>query len=271
MISARLGRAMATGLILVAAGATATAQDDPSPVPPQELMPAPAVPAPQAGASVPAGIFEPGVGAPGPGMLAPRSSPATCPCGGRRSLFGHPKHRVGCKRHWQETFLGFAEEFNEWPLGRSLYTHGQTMVANGDSARSVFYHYDFVEGTDRLNLRGRDKLLAMATRLPVTFDPVIIERTPREPGLDQKRRLSLLAQLATGPFPVPPERVVIGLPIADGLPPPDALLINGNRLASVGSGGGLSNLGGDTTGFDASGIPGSAVTAAPGAVAGAVR
>jgi len=35
-------------------------------------------------------------------------------------------------------------------------------VANGNAARMVFYHYDFVEGTAQLNVRGRDKLVKVS-------------------------------------------------------------------------------------------------------------
>ena len=52
-------------------------------------------------------------------------------------------------------------------------------MANGNAARMVFYHYDFVEGTAQLNVRGRDKLVKVAQLLPATFLPVVIERTPR--------------------------------------------------------------------------------------------
>ena len=81
----------------------------------------------------------------------------------------------------------------------------------------VFYDYDFVEGQERLNLKGQDRLAEIMQRLPVTFFPVIIERTPSHPGLDETRRLAILSQIAHSPFPVPSERVVVGRPIARGL------------------------------------------------------
>jgi hypothetical protein len=142
------------------------------------------------------------------------------------------------------------------------------MVGNGGAAQMVFYRYDFVDGQSRLNLRGRDKLLAVAARLPATFDPVIVERTPREPGLDQARRAAVLAALG-GAFPVPAERVVVGVPIANGLPGQDAVLINVNRLGAVANGGALgpaSTVGG----FDGGGLSGGIGTigaaAGPGAI-----
>ena len=165
----------------------------------------------------------------------------TCTCGDRHGLSRWRWHRTQCKRHLQEHFLGYAEEFNEWPLGEALYAHARTQVANGAAARMVFYHYDFVDGTSQLNLRGRDKLAAVAATLPTTFFPVVVERTPTEPGLDQSRRSALLTQLAQGPFPVPAERVVIGPRIANGMTGFEAILIYG---ASWGTSARADRLGG---------------------------
>ena len=78
-------------------------------------------------------------------------------------------HKTQCKRRLQECALGYPEEFNEWPLGSSLYAHGRTQVANGNAARMVFYHYDFVEGSPQLNVRGRDKLVEARQVAPREF------------------------------------------------------------------------------------------------------
>ena len=56
----------------------------------------------------------------------------------------------------------------------------------------VFYHYDFVDGTSQLNARGQDKLAKLGMYLPTTFAPIVVERTPKEPGLDESRRLALV-------------------------------------------------------------------------------
>ena len=103
-------------------------------------------------------------------------------------------------------------------------------MANGNAARMVFYHYDFVEGTAQLNVRGRDKLVKVAQLLPATFLPVVIERTPSTPGLDEQRRAVLLAEHSGSRFPIPPERVVIGPPIAAGLTGYEAMFVYGNQL-----------------------------------------
>jgi hypothetical protein len=125
----------------------------------------------------------------------------------------------------------------------------------------VFYDYDFLEGSARLNLRGQDKLKEIGAQLPTNFYPVIIERTPDTPGLDQARQAAVLASLGEGPFPVPPQRVVVGRPIANGLRGLEPLLINTNQLGLTAAGGGFggSPIGG--VGLDAAGLSGSAISA----------
>jgi hypothetical protein len=175
-------------------------------------------------------------------------------------------HWFESRRKHQEKYLGYPEEFNEWPLGRSVYAHAGTQVNNGAAARMFFYDYDFVDGTAELNLRGCDKLAVIGAQLPTNFFPVVIERTPKAPGLDQTRRLAILARLAGGPFPVPAERVLIGPPLATGRMGIEAIVVEQNRLGTVATGGAL--LGGAGAGtsvgasaLDSSGLSGSAVAA----------
>jgi hypothetical protein len=198
---------------------------------------------------------------PQPAASAPITPPPVpgCSCGERQGISRWYWHKTQCKRKLQECALGYPEEFNEWPLGSSLYAHGRTQVANGNAARMVFYHYDFEEGRPQLNLRGRDKLAKMARLFPTSFAPIVIERTPVTPGLDDQRRAALLAELAGSRFPIPPERVVIGPPIAHGLTGFEAVVIYGNQLGALQQGSAV-GAGGFTgaQGFDASGLTGSA-------------
>jgi len=189
--------------------------------------------------------------APGASAVAPPSvQAASCPPTGRPGLFNRRSRHAERKRHLQETFLGYPEEFNEWPLGQPLYAHGRTMVANGAAARLILNHYDFVGDTTELNYRGRDKLESIAAQLPASFAPVIIERTPWAPRVEQARRLAILSKLAEGPFPVPAERVVIGPGIAGGLRGREAILVDAYRPNLFAGGG----VGGAAAGFDASGL-----------------
>ncbi len=225
---------------------------------------APAAPAVVSGPAVgysPAVVSGPAVGAPPGGGAAP-----TCSCGDRWGLSRWRWHRANCKRHLQENFLGYAEEFNEWPLGYALYSHATTQVANGQAARMVFYHYDFVEGTSQLNARGRDKLVKVGTYLPTNFAPVVVERTLKEPGLDESRRMTLVGMFGRGTFPIPAERVVIGPPLADGISGREAYFIYHNQVQGIASGGaiggGVSGIGsfvGGAGALDAGGLSGGAV------------
>jgi hypothetical protein len=126
----------------------------------------------------------------------------------------------------------------------------------------VFYQYDFIDGTPQLNLRGRDKLAKMVPMLPATFNPVVVERTPSTPGLDEQRRTGLLAQLSGTRFSIPPERVVIGPPISAGLTGFEAVFIYGRQIGAIqaGTGAGVGGFSG-SQGFDAGGLSGSAVSA----------
>jgi hypothetical protein len=224
----------------------------------------PAVPAPagtvvQAPANVagqPAGVSAP------PGPVA-----GECSCGERHGLSRWWWHKTRCKRALQECALGYPEEFNEWPLGSSIYAHGRVQVNNGNASRMIFYRYDFEDGSAQLNVRGRDKLAKVAALLPATFYPVVIERTPWAPGLAVERRSVLLSQLSGPRFAVPPERVLIGPPIDTGLTGVEAIFLYGNQLnslASRGGGGGVASYAG-SQGFSGGGLSGSSVTAVPGA------
>jgi hypothetical protein len=130
----------------------------------------------------------------------------------------------------------------------------------------VFYDFDFVSGSAELNLRGRDKLAEISGRLPATLFPIVIERTPRAPGLDQARRSALLGMFAGGPYPVPAERVVVGPAIAYGRRGLEAIIVERNRLSSVANGGaaigaaaaGL-GTGSGANPFDASGLSGGVI------------
>jgi hypothetical protein len=180
---------------------------------------------------------------------------APCPPEERPGLSGWRRRHAERKRHFQEHFWGVPEEFNEWPLGRAVYDLNRTAVANAADARMIFNHADFVGDTAALNYRGRDKLAAVVARLPASFAPVVIERTPRAPGLDEVRRLAVLGKLAAGPFPVPAERVVVGPAIARGLGPQEGLIVYGNRLGQFAAGGGnVTGAGGPGGALDASGL-----------------
>ena len=111
---------------------------------------------------------------------------------------------------------------------------------------------------------------AIAATLPATFLPVVVERASAAPGpnqsrrsalLDQSRRSALVALLGQGSFPVPPERVVIGPRIANGMTGVESTLIYGRQLSNLSSGGSGGSAGaGAASGLDGGGLSGSAVS-----------
>jgi len=219
-----------------------------------------------AGAAIVLGLLRasssPAQGLPDPLPSLPSVAPATVPVdaevrqmppvvlvppGGIRPTWGLPPvdpiatatHEPGhvdrkrCSRLWrrlQGKILGYPEDFAPRPLGASLYDHGRAMVANGAAARMTLYHYDFVDGSAELTPRGLDQLAKLGPQLAASPFPLIVERTPGDPILASSRRYAVLAALARGPYPVMSDRVLVGVPIANGLSGPDAQVIAGNAL-----------------------------------------
>jgi hypothetical protein len=114
------------------------------------------------------------------------------------------------------------------PLGTFVYRHFQTQVNNGIAAHMVLHDYDFICGGDKLNLRGRDELRYISQFWRANNYPLVIERTPYNPGLAEKRRAGVLQQLAELGIGVPAELVVIGAPTANPLRGFEAELIYQN-------------------------------------------
>lgn len=210
------------------AAAVAPVLPPPAPVPPGTTVAAPGLPPPVAPGGAP--------DTPGPpDQAGPHPAP---PLG----FWDRVRYRL------QDWCLGFPEEFRSPPLGAFLYEHFKTEVANGDAARMVLYQYDFVDGSDVLNHHGQEKLARIAALLPTNFFPVVIEALPCAPGLAEARRVVVLNLLACGPFPIPPERVVIGPPIAAGLSGREAELVYQNLLIQTQRQGVLAGLGGGSIG-----------------------
>jgi hypothetical protein len=129
--------------------------------------------------------------------------------------------------------LGFEPEFESEPLGASVYATYRTHVDNGIAAWMVLYHYDFVDKTAALNTRGQDKVAKIATFMAHNGFPIIIERIPSNPALAEARRLAVLNQFGRSGITVPPERIVVGLPIAKGLHGVEAEIIYQNLLTQT--------------------------------------
>ncbi len=231
-------RPWVSGLVLGLAPATpAWAQQAlPDPLPPlPPTAPAAVVAGPPVVMDTPAEVRPtPSVVVVPPGGFLPTWGPEPLdPVAAEKSA---PKHVARKARSWgwrrfQGRFLGYPEEFEPRTLGAALYDHGRVMVANGTAARLTLYRYDFQEGSAELTQRGLDQLAKLGPQLAAGPYPLLIERTPEDAGLAQSRRFAVLARLARGPCPVGSDRVLVGVPIPNGLSGPDAQITAGNALA----------------------------------------
>ena len=223
---------------LLGLGPTATtslAQQLPPVFPPSDEPPVPAASRP-----IPAMVEAPPVVRPAPPVIV------VPPEGVGPSWMNTPPDPIALQRkqpshvekkarswHWrrlQGKFWGYPEEYEPRPLGAALYDHGRIMTANATMARLVLYRYDFIEGTSELSPRGLDQLARFTPQLAASPFPLIIERTPDDPTLAESRRYMVLARMARGPFPVPSERVLVGVPAPSGMSGSDAQIIAGNSL-----------------------------------------
>lgn len=102
------------------------------------------------------------------------------------------------------------------PLGASLHALAERQIASGEAASLVLYRYDFETGAE-LNAAGQDRLARIVERLPRSLAPLLIEPTPGDPQLAERRREAILQALQKSSFPVPAERVLVGAPVAGGL------------------------------------------------------
>lgn len=129
------------------------------------------------------------------------------------------------------------------PLGETVYSHARVQIDNGVTARMVLYDCDFVQNSDRLSVRGRDQLARIALWAMHHPCPIIVERTPYCPGLDEARRKAVAQDLAGGALPISPERVIVAPAIANGLSGSDAEIIYRRMNAHTQSGGVLGGSG----------------------------
>jgi len=149
----------------------------------------------------------------------------------------------GPRHHWWEFEVGHAAPppgqgpAGAPPLGYVSGLHFRTQVENAVAARMTLYDYDFICGTEQLNMRGKDRLFQIALLLGHNTHPLVIQRTPHAPLLAEARRLAVLHALSQCPVPVPPERVVIGHPLAVPLQGWEAQAIYLNLVRTIVSGG----------------------------------
>ena len=126
--------------------------------------------------------------------------------------------------------------------GENVNTFWAIQIANGEAARMVLYHFDFVPGQPELTARGTRQLSRFADMLQQTPHSLILQPSPEQPRLDELRRVHVLNVLAMMDVHVPEERVIIRIPQTRGLDGIDAEAIQLKQLGltsgSAGSQGG---------------------------------
>ena len=182
--------------------------------------------------------------APGPASVPPAAPGAAGACTPDHCFHRWAIARWRCRRHLQDVFLGYPEEFERPALGATVHNINAVSIGNAEAASMILRSFDFESGTAKLNLRGGDKLREIGMRLPATFSPLIIERTDN-PALDAARRSAVLTLLGSGPFPIPPERVIVGPSLSRGLNGTEALIIDGTELKRTETTGPLIGTGAD--------------------------
>jgi hypothetical protein len=212
----------AAGTMLMAAVGPALAQDAVKlPAIATEIAPSrqESLPPPRPAGGTPAVVYVGQVdGSPTQGTVA-------CPV-------AHPSWWKRCKTRLSSCF-GYESEFEAVPLGAFVDAAYRNHIANGDAARMVLYHYDFVGNTATLNTHGQDQVAKIAAMLGHNGFPVIVERTPGNPALAEARRLAVWNQLGGAGSVIPPERIVVGASIANGLHGGEAEIIYLNLLSQT--------------------------------------
>jgi hypothetical protein len=151
--------------------------------------------------------------------------------GSRMSNYWHTR----LKPCLQYTHWGYAENFVPRPLGASVYEPLQAQVTAGREAQMILYRYDFKEGIDgppeQLNAAGMRRLYKLGPWLAETPLPLLVERTPGHPDLDEARRVAVADALSNVlMIPTPVERVVVVDPAYRGLNGDEALEVYLNQL-----------------------------------------
>lgn len=159
-----------------------------------------------------------------------------CRCTRSRGLFDWFRRRpAACPTDGCDLLCSGCNVHPDPPFGASYHATMQAQVARGEAALMVLHQFDFLPGEPTLNHRGRLRLQKIAHLLPQNPFPVVIESSRDNRALDEARQAGVFSELASRPFPVPAERVVIGPSPTRGLDGLDAEVIHKNLLILSGA------------------------------------
>ncbi len=157
-----------------------------------------------------------------------------CICGSKSLL--KKVLRKKCRVHPDVPPTFVPNPYEEPPLGSQVFAIMNTQVRNNDATRQVLNHYDFVDDSDQLNYAGKRKLMRIAQGAQTNFAPIVVESTPRQPGLDHQRRERLTQEIVALGLPIPAERVIVGQSHQQGLRGPDAIILYSGTTTVLGQG-----------------------------------
>lgn len=184
------------------------------------------------------------------------TQPADCPCVSnlrKRRLFQRK-----CKLHSEVDLSMIQNPYEEIPLGLQLNETMSTQVRKYENTRQIFYQYDFVDGSPELNHAGKLKLAKISQQIFSNFAPIIVESTPRQPGLDLSRRLQLVHFISNQGLPIPAERIIVSDMLNKAMTGPDAIILYNGSLKALSQGasdaGSQGMTGGGIGGLNGSGL-----------------
>ena len=166
--------------------------------------------------------------------------------------------RRKCRVHPKVDLSSLPNPFQEMPLGLQLNETMSTQVRNYENTRQIFYHYDFIDNSAELNHAGKAKLARISQNAFANFAPIVVESTPRQPGVDHARRLQLVQVISNNGIPIPAERIIVAGAVNRGITGPDAIILYNRSLSdlqqSPGSSGMSGSSGGGVGGLTGSGL-----------------
>ena len=115
----------------------------------------------------------------------------------------------------------------------------------------VIYQYEWSADVTKLTSSGQGHVAHMAQTLCQVPFPIVIEPSS-DRRLDEARRMTVLEALANCGNPVPPDRVILARPEAEGMYGQEAPGVAGRMLSnqSGGQGAGAGTLGGGEIGWN---------------------
>lgn len=164
--------------------------------------------------------------------------------------------RKDCRLHQNVDLSQIPNPYEEIPLGLQITEIMKTQVRSYENSRQIFYQYDFIDGKAELNQAGIAKLGRISQQVFMNFSPIIIENTPREPGLDLARRVKLVNLINSQGIPIPSERIIVSGQLNHATSGPDAMILYNGAVGTLQKSSSSASTQGGSVGTGVSGLSG---------------